>query len=141
MIDVGKQVRLNRILNSATGNMVMIPMDHGVILGPIEGVDNIGQTVDKVIAGGADSIAFNAGMAASLYPHYSNRCGSVFQLTNAISGDEHLTLIADVEYALRLGADAISIQVIVGSKLERQMLDQAARVAETCSRRMSCSSS
>jgi len=134
MIDVGKQVRLNRILNPATGNMVMIPMDHGVILGPICGIVDPADTVDKVIEGGADAVAFNAGMAASLYTRYMNRCGTVFQLTNAITDEDDLTLIASVEYALRHGADAISIQVILGSKHERQMLDDARGVADACSR-------
>ena len=134
MVDVGKQVRLSRIANPATGNMVMVPMDHGVILGPIEGMDDIAGTVDKVIEGGADAIAFNAGMASSLYERYVNRCGTVFQLTNAITDDFDLTQIATVEQALRQGADAVSIQVIIGSEQETRMLEQAGSVVESCSR-------
>jgi fructose-bisphosphate aldolase/2-amino-3,7-dideoxy-D-threo-hept-6-ulosonate synthase len=134
VIDVGKQVRLNRIINPTTGNMIMVPMDHGIILGAVQGIADIADTFDKVVAGGADSIAFNAGMSASLYTRYSNRCGTVFQLTNAISDDDDLTLIASVEYALRQGADAVSIQVIVGSKHERRMLDDARAVVEQSNR-------
>ena len=34
MVDVGKEVRYNRIINPETGKMVLIPLDHGILLAP-----------------------------------------------------------------------------------------------------------
>ena len=133
-VDVGKKVRYDRIVNPHTGKTVMIPLDHGVILGPMAGIEDPRETVRRVVAGGADAVIFNAGMAGTLYPEYGNRCGSVFNLTNIITGENDLTLISSVEYALKQAADAISVQVMVGSPHERHMLNNFRQVAEECQR-------
>ena len=133
-IDVGKKVRYDRIVNPGTGKTVIIPLDHGVILGPMPGIEDPRETVRRVVAGGADAVIFNAGMARNLYPEYANRCGSVFNLSNIITGENDLTLIGSVEYALKQAADAISVQVMVGSPHERHMLDNFRQVAEECQR-------
>ncbi len=133
-IDVGKQVRYSRIVNPETGKTVMIPLDHGVILGPMKGIEDPSDTVDKVVSGGANAVVFNSGMARWLYPQYLNRCGAVFNLSNIVTGENDLTLISTVEYAVRHAADAISVQVMIGSSHERHMLDNFRLVADQCSR-------
>ena len=40
-MNLGKQVRLQRIFNRETGRAIIVPMDHGVSVGPIEGIENI----------------------------------------------------------------------------------------------------
>ncbi|MCY3758836.1 MAG: hypothetical protein OXG96_14030, partial [Acidobacteria bacterium] len=65
-IDVGKKVRYDRIVNPGTGKTVIIPLDHGVILGPMPGIEDPRETVRRVVAGGADAVIFNAGMAGNL---------------------------------------------------------------------------
>ena len=134
MIDVGKQVRYNRIVNPATGKSVIIPLDHGIIMGPVRGVENPALTVRKVVAGKCDAVAFNAGMAQHLYPEYMNRCGSILVLTNMIADDTDHALISTVAYALRNGADAVSVQVLAGSPHECHMLENLGIVADECSR-------
>ena len=132
MMDVGKTVRYNRIVNPMTGKMVIIPMDHGIIMGPMQGIENPAQTVKNIVTGGADSVLFNAIMAKWLYPEYMNQCGAIFNLTNIITIENHLTLINSVEYALQQAADAISVQVMIGSQYEEHMLNNFRIVAEEC---------
>ena len=132
--NVGKEIRYNRIVNPETGKMVLIPLDHGVIMGPLSGIEDPTQTVAQVVAGGANGVIINAGIAHSVYQAYMNRCGAVLNLTNIITSDNDLTLISTVEYALQQGADAISVQVMVGSKHERHMLENVRIVADQCSR-------
>ena len=127
-VDVGKTVRYNRIVNPETGKTVLIPLDHGILLGPIAGIEDPRETVRRVVAGGANGVIFNAGLAPRhLYPEYMNRCGAIFScwplapvpsVTNAITDGNDLTLISGVEHAVRNGADAISVQVMVGSFTE-----------------------
>ena len=133
-IDVGKQIRLSRISNPETGRMVLLPLDHGVLMGPMTGIEDPAQTVDRLAAGGANAVIFNAGLAHCLYPQYVNRCGAIFNLTNIITVHNDLTLVASVEYALRQAADAVSVQVMVGSPHERHMIQNFQRVADECSR-------
>ena len=96
VIDVGRQVRLNRIVNPSTGKTVMVPLDHGIIFGPATGIEDPAATVRKVVAGGADAVVFNGGLAASIYREYTNRCGAIFNLTNTVTSEEDLTMISSV---------------------------------------------
>ena len=134
MIDVGKQVRYNRIVRPDTGRTVMIPLDHGIIFGPTAGIEDPAGTVGRVVEGGADAVIFNAGMAAALYHEYSNRCGAVFNLTNTITAEDDLTLVSSVGYALRGGADAVSVQVQLGAARELEMVNSVRIVADECAR-------
>ncbi|MGB9623060.1 MAG: fructose-bisphosphate aldolase, partial [Candidatus Bathyarchaeia archaeon] len=61
MYDVGKIVRFRRLLNPKTGKMYIVPMDHGAVLGPVSGIVDIKDTIDKVVEGGADSLLINNG--------------------------------------------------------------------------------
>jgi fructose-bisphosphate aldolase/2-amino-3,7-dideoxy-D-threo-hept-6-ulosonate synthase len=131
--NIGKEVRMHRILNPASGKTVIIPLDHGVILGPMEGIVDPRQTVENVIEGGVDSVLFNASMARWIYPAYRGRCGAIFNLTNIITSENDLTLINSVEYAIRHAADGVSVQVIIGSPHERYMLDNFRIINEKCS--------
>jgi len=38
MLGIGKNIRLERIINRNTNRIVIVPMDHGVTLGPIQGI-------------------------------------------------------------------------------------------------------
>ena len=51
---LGKQVRLQRILNRNTGRTVIVPMDHGLTAGPMAGLTDMRATVSKVAEGGAN---------------------------------------------------------------------------------------
>ena len=45
---IGKQIRIERIMDRNTGKAVIIPMDHGMTLGQIDGLLNMTETVAEV---------------------------------------------------------------------------------------------
>jgi len=47
---IGKMIRLERIINRDSHRTVIIPMDHGVTVGPVEGLADMRMTVSKVVA-------------------------------------------------------------------------------------------
>jgi 2-amino-3,7-dideoxy-D-threo-hept-6-ulosonate synthase len=47
-LSIGKRVRLERLINRETGKTVLVPMDHGVSSGPMEGIVNLKETVQKI---------------------------------------------------------------------------------------------
>ena len=51
----GKSVRLERIMDRRTGRAVIVPMDHGISDGPLEGLTDMRRTVDDVANGGVTS--------------------------------------------------------------------------------------
>ena len=38
MTIIGKQIRMERIMDRNTGKTIIVPLDHGVSVGPIEGI-------------------------------------------------------------------------------------------------------
>jgi len=51
MTIIGKKIRMERIMNRNTGKTVIVPMDHGISVGPIDGVIKIKDTIEKVSQG------------------------------------------------------------------------------------------
>ncbi len=52
----GKKRRLERILKQ-DNRTVIVPMDHGVSSGPLKGIENIQETINRLMAGGAEAAA------------------------------------------------------------------------------------
>lgn len=61
-MSIGKRVRLERLINRDTGKTVLVPMDHGVSSGPMKGIVNLKETVQKIAEGGANAIILHKGM-------------------------------------------------------------------------------
>lgn len=130
--DVGKEIRMSRIMNISDGRMIMIPLDHGIV-GTVKGIENPTKTIEKVVSGGADSVLFNIGLTSSVYQSYIGKCGAIYNLTNAVTDKKKQTLLSSVEQAIRLGADAVSVQITLGSPFEDQMISNYKTVYDACS--------
>ena len=53
--------RLEHIFR-ANGRALIVAMDHGLLDGPKRGLENAGETIQKVIEGGADAILTSYGV-------------------------------------------------------------------------------
>ena len=62
---IGKQIRLERIINRDTRRTVIVPMDHGTTVGPIPGLEDMRETVTHVVNGGANEILMHKGMVGA----------------------------------------------------------------------------
>jgi class I fructose-bisphosphate aldolase len=129
---VGKQIRLERIMNRDTGRTVIVPMDHGVTVGPIDGLIDMKTTVNAVATGGANAIVIHKGLVTSGHRRRGKDVGLIIHLsgsTNLSPYPNAKTLVCSVEEAIKLGADAISIHVNIGNGSEGEMMADLGRVA------------
>ena len=60
---MGKSIRLERIFNRNTERTIIVPLDHGTTVGPIDGLVDTRVTVDKVAEGGANAVLMHKGLA------------------------------------------------------------------------------
>jgi len=131
----GKQIRLKRIFNEKSGNLVLVPLDHGMTMGPIDGIKNIKETMKNFIYSHVDGVVLHKGNVTEA-SDYIGRDISLFVHLSAsteISPDPNLkTLICTVEEGLQLGAEGVSIQVNLGSDNESRMLYDFGVVAKKC---------
>ncbi len=129
---IGKQIRLERILNRETGRTVIVPMDHGVTVGPIAGLIDMKSAVNGVATGGANAIVIHKGLVATGHRRGGKDVGLIIHMSGSTSLSPFpnaKTMVCTVEEAIKLGADAVSIHVNIGNGMEREMLEDFGRVS------------
>ena len=132
---IGKSVRLERIMNRKTHRTVIIPMDHGLSVGTITGLENMAKIVDEVAEGGANAVIEHAGMAAAGHRGGGRDVGLIIHLSGATSlapDPNYKVTVCSVEDALRMGADGVSIHINIGANDEPQMFVAAQQVVSAC---------
>ncbi len=132
---IGKIVRLERIMNRNTKKTIIVPMDHGVSSGPIEGIVDIKRAVDRVAEGGANAVVLHKGMVRAGHRGGGRDIGLIVHLsasTDLSPSKNDKVLVCSVEEAIKLGADAVSIHVNIGADMEREMLRDFGVVARAC---------
>jgi len=123
---------MERIMNRNTGKTVIVPMDHGISVGPIDGVLKIKDTIEKVSQGGANAIVEHKGLVGEGHRRHGRDIGLIVHLSAStmLSTDPNAkTLVCKVDEALKLGADAVSIHVNLGNGHEKEMLNDFGRVS------------
>jgi len=132
---IGKKIRLERIIDRNSGKTVIIPMDHGVTVGPIEGLIDMRTAVSKVVAGGANAILMHKGIVSAGHRGTGKDVGLIIHLSGgtSMSPDPNAKqLVCTVEEAVKLGADAVSIHINLGADSDTEMLGQLGFVSERC---------
>lgn len=133
----GKKIRMKRICEKYTGRLVIIPMDHGVSSGPISGLVDMEDTIGKVAEGGATAVVIHKGIAFTGLQKYGGDIGLILHLSAStkMGPDPNAKiLVANVEEALQIGADAVSVHVNVGSETESEMLQDLGFISDECRR-------
>ena len=134
-MNVGKKIRMKRIINRASGKTVIIPLDHGVSMGPIQGLQDIDKTVNMVIRGGANATIVHKGIVTSTNRTEDTDIGLIIHLSASTSLNPEPNdkiSVCEVEEALALGADAVSVHVNIGAGTESHMLESLGRTAREC---------
>ncbi|OIN95758.1 fructose-bisphosphate aldolase [Candidatus Desantisbacteria bacterium CG1_02_38_46] len=132
---IGKEIRIERIINRNTGRTVIIPMDHGVTVGPIKGLENMKKTIDDVVNGGANAIVLHKGLVRGGHRGKGKDVGLIIHLSGSTSlapDPNFKVLVCTVEEAIQLGADAVSIHVNLGAEDESEMLHDLGAISKKC---------
>lgn len=131
----GKNIRLERIIERETKRTVIVPMDHGLTVGPIKGIENMRDMVDAVAEGGANAVLGHLGLPLHGHRRYGRDIGLILHLSGSTvwSPDPNAkVLVNTVENALRFGADGVSVHVNIGADNESEMLSDLGAVSVKC---------
>jgi predicted phospho-2-dehydro-3-deoxyheptonate aldolase len=132
---IGKKIRLERIIDRNSHRTVIIPMDHGVTVGPIEGLADMRDTISKVVSGGANAILMHKGIVRAGHRGTGRDVGLIIHLSGgtSLSPDPNAKeLVCTVEEAIKLGADAVSVHINLGADTDKEMLRQLGQISERC---------
>jgi class I fructose-bisphosphate aldolase len=144
--NTGKTIRLGRILNPRNHRAAVVAFDHGVHLGVIPGVQHPGERLEELAEAGADAFLVGPGVARRFASVFAGRGapGLILRLdwTNLWRGPEMLgseegrgNLLASVDDAARLGADAVLVYMFIGyhdPAVEARQIKDVASVAQAC---------
>jgi fructose-bisphosphate aldolase/2-amino-3,7-dideoxy-D-threo-hept-6-ulosonate synthase len=130
-LESGKKRRLRRIFRS-DNRTVIVPMDHGVTIGPVKGLVNMQSIIDKLLLGDVDAVLINRGIAKKVDTGNAGLIIHLSGITAHCPDPNNKVQISSVDDAVRLGADAVSVHVNVGAEQEPQMLSIMGKVACEC---------
>ena len=142
----GKRVRLWRLLyghGPGNGSLMILPLDQGLEHGPTDFFANPAALDTDfqfrlALEGGYSAIALGIGLAEKYMGEYCGRIPLILKLngkTNiADDGEAVSPLLASVEDAVRLGADAVGFTLYVGSPREADGIRDFKQVRRDCER-------
>ena len=114
--------RLRRIFRD-DGRAVIVAFDHGLIDGPIPGLEHPGQTLAEIVAGGADAVLTSYGVAT----RFADELAPAGLIVRLDGGGTKLGTAGPaaqfytVEDALRVGVDAVVVSAFPGTPLHDRL--------------------
>ncbi|MEU5696921.1 2-amino-3,7-dideoxy-D-threo-hept-6-ulosonate synthase [Actinosynnema sp. NPDC020468] len=132
-----RKMRMRRLHHHDDDRLLVVPLDHSITDGPIAGPRGLDDLVGELAANRVDAVVLHKGNLRTIDPDRFTRTSLVVHLSasTAHAPDPNAKyLVAGVEEALRLGADAVSVHVNLGSVEEAGQIADMAAVADACDR-------
>lgn len=111
MTEMARKRRWKRFIDRESGKALVVPLDHGLTMGPIPGIRRPEEIQRWLSAEVATGVVLHKGYAERIGGGLS--CGMVIHLNGSLNMDEEPDLkhlVTTVDAAIRLGADAVSVQ-------------------------------
>ena len=133
MSSLGKRIRLKRVVDEDSGTSLICALDHGMtsptFLTPLA---QIAERTREAVAGGANVLMISRGMARLVVDELRKTTSVAYMLSGSANPAElpSIAAVAEVDEALRSGADAVVLYVALGGPDERAMIERLAGVGE-----------
>ncbi|RXE97797.1 aldolase [Pseudoalteromonas sp. PS5] len=112
----GRKLRLSRLLYPEQSAGLIVPIDHGLTVGPIKGIESTQAIQSWVSNANISAIIAHKGMIEKLIladaiPSSTGVMVHLNGMNSLFEDADTKQLVTDLAYAVQLGADAVSIQV------------------------------
>lgn len=135
----GKALRQARLFHGPSGRSVVVAIDHVLDHGAVPGLENMARTLEVLMENPPDGLIVRPATLKRYHSLLAGRGGPALivaldsRMTASAPGGETLgeehRLVATVEEALALGADAVKVLLIFGRKNLTVHADNVERVA------------
>lgn len=129
-----KAKRLRRIFQE-DGRAFVVPIDHAVTSGPIAGIESPRSTIAAMVESGVDAMIVHRGVVTGGAWPIDSDAGLIVHLSagTELSGSPELkSAVCAVEDAVKLGADAVSVHVSLGTGHDSEALSRLGATAGAC---------
>jgi class I fructose-bisphosphate aldolase len=136
---IGRKVRESRLLFSDSDCGLIVPIDHGLTVGPIHGIEDIDTISEWITNKNISAIIAHKGLLEHLVIRdlIRSNLGIVVHLngmSNFAEDGNTKCMLTDVEAAIRLGADAVSVQINFTENNFYHNLDLLGKVVDSAHR-------
>lgn len=133
MAMLGKAVRMSRLVHPKSGKMMAITVDHSLSRGILHGLIPIQDTIDKVVKGRPDAITMTKGIVESCWWKHAGALSLLLKCSNYSPVQPTSDVIfGDVEEAVRMGADAVSIGAMMLGDHQAEQVREIGRISKEC---------
>jgi len=123
MTSLGKQVRLNRLLNKESHKLLAITLDHAIARGVLPGLEDVAGGLQAVMQGKPDAVTLHKGIAEQCFSPYAGQVGLIIKCSSFSPFHKSFdALVTQVDEAVRIGADGAAIGLIVGDSRQPEAL-------------------
>jgi class I fructose-bisphosphate aldolase/fructose-bisphosphate aldolase/2-amino-3,7-dideoxy-D-threo-hept-6-ulosonate synthase len=137
-MNTAKKIRLGRLMRNADRRAIIVPIDHGLTLGPIAGIESVSQMAEFITHPRIDAVIAHKGILSRLAERDLLSGKGVILHVNGMSSlaetPDNKEILTGVDTALRLGADAISLQVNFTGRNDSANLRMLGKTVDEASR-------
>ncbi len=135
-VHAGLLRRTRRLFCHADGRAILVPIDHGLYSGPMDGIEDPLRVARAVLAG-ADGLLISPGFARAIAAELPARCALVMRVgaindQSPVQGYE--AVYAGVKLALRYDADWLVHTLYIGGHQDAQSIRDAGVLVEAADR-------
>ncbi len=138
MDGVAKKIRWSRFLDRHSGRGIIVPIDHGLTIGPLPGLDGMAQVARWIVHPGITGVIAHKGLVERLGSRDLLRGVGVMVHLNGMTSlapePDRKERLTSIEAALRLGADAVSLQLNFDGTNDAHNLTQLGAVVDEAQR-------
>lgn len=133
MAMLGKAVRMSRLINPKSNRMMAITVDHSIARGILNGLIPIQDTIDKIVAGAPDAITMTKGIAEICFPKHAGKVSLLLKSSSYSPVHPTMDIVyGDVEEAVRMGADAVSIGAMLLGDHQAEQVREIGMISKEC---------
>lgn len=130
---LGKQYRIDRIIDPESGKTVIVPIDDSLIYGPFGGLANIPKKLKQIVKGKPNAVLSFFGIFRNNSVLFKGISG-IMNVTASTVNSFHTrkVLVGNVKQAVQMGMDAVAVHLNLTSKYEPEMLQNIGIISREC---------
>ena len=134
-MNLGKQLRLKNFYRHDKKHTIIVPMDHGMTMGPIPGLIKMENLIITLSKHGIDGIVLHKGIITSYADVLQDLDIPIIMHLSAgtkLSSNHKKVLVGSVREAVSFGCSAVSVHINFGGEDEYEMLRDVAQISDEC---------
>jgi DhnA family fructose-bisphosphate aldolase class Ia len=132
-MSIGKTLRLRRLLRK--GRAVVVPMDHGLVAGPVPGIEDPVALIKRIALSDADAVLLTPGLLEQVAGELG-QLAVILRIDGGTSAQKGgpMRQFTSVAHAVEMGADAVIVNATIFGEHEGAELLKLGQVAEEARR-------